>query len=83
MPAFLITLIPWIQMAVSLGQEISPLVKAARAFITSLFNDGVITAEQQNALFARLDELERQDAAGELNAWWKVEPDPPTNEPGA
>jgi hypothetical protein len=80
MPAIVLAVYAWVQMAVSLGQAVAPVVKAAKAFILSLFNDGEITKEQQDALFARIDEIARKFEAGELDDWWKVEPNPTTPE---
>jgi hypothetical protein len=76
MPPALIGIVAGIEMAIKLAPGVISVVTKAKDFIASLFGAGVITAAQQNALFARVDELARQAEAGEDPSWWTVEPDP-------
>lgn len=75
MPAILISIVSWVQLAASLGQEITPIIKAAKAFINSLFDDDVITKAQQDAVMAEIDRIAQGFANG-IPEWWAVEPDP-------
>jgi hypothetical protein len=76
MPPAVIAIVSGIEMAIRLLPGVVDLVTKAKAFIGSLFGAGVITEAQQNALFARIDEIVHQAAAGTLPIWWSVEPDP-------
>lgn len=76
MPAILVSIISWVQMAIHLGEDIGPVINAARAFIASLFGDKAISKAQQDALFAELDRIASDFENGKVPDWWVVEPDP-------
>lgn len=76
MPAILISIVSWVQLAISLGNQIGPVVKAAKAFIASLFSDEMITKAQQDAVFAEIDRIAADFENGKMPEWWAVEPDP-------
>jgi hypothetical protein len=76
MPPAVIAIISGIEMAIRLLPGVIDVVTKAKSFLATLFGAGVITAAQQAALFARIDEITRQAAAGQLPEHWNVEPDP-------
>jgi hypothetical protein len=78
MPPAVIAIISGIEMAIRLLPGVINVVTTAKEFLASLFGAGVITAAQQAALFARIDEITRQAVAGQLPEHWAVEPDPVT-----
>lgn len=45
-------------------------------WIADLFSAGVISVEQQNELYARVNEICRATLSGQLPDHWKVDPDP-------
>lgn len=72
----LLLIIQGIQAAITLAPGAIKIVEAAKAMIESLFQAGVISAQEQNALFAHVDALQAAVLAGEVPPAWRVEPDP-------
>lgn len=65
-----------IQGMLTLAPDVIALAAKVKQWITDLFTTGVITAEVQNALHARVTEICRATLNGETPEHWQVEPDP-------
>jgi hypothetical protein len=76
MPAVIPLIISAIQAAIAAAPQVAKVVAGAKAWISSLFAGGIITAEQQDALHAHVDSIAALNATGIRPAAWTVEPDP-------
>jgi hypothetical protein len=76
MPPVAIIVIQAIQAAIAAAPRVIEVVQKGKEFIASLTSAGVITAEQQNALDARVDTIAAAFANGQTPPAWSVEPDP-------
>jgi hypothetical protein len=65
-----------IQLAISLAQEVAPIVKAGKDWIAALFEGGVIDKATQDAAHAHIDAWATAHEAGTEKPSWTVEPDP-------
>lgn len=65
-----------IQGAITIAPDVIEAAMAARQFVAALFTAKVLTAEEQNALFANITTLCTARLKGELPSHWKVEADP-------
>lgn len=75
-PTLLVEIVKYIALAISAARELEPAIVAAKNFITSLFQGGLITAAQQNALFEHVNKIAQAGIAGEPPPEWTVESDP-------
>ena len=82
MPAALLALLPQIlqgiQIAINAAPTVISLVTNAKAWFTSLFEAGLITVDQQNAVHAYVDAVVGMAKAGLIPPHWQVEADPAT-----
>lgn len=65
-----------IQGMLTVAPDVIALAAKVKQWITDLFTTGVITAEVQNELHARVNEICRATLNGEMPDHWQVEPDP-------
>ena len=65
-----------IQLAIAAAKYATPVVLAAKDFITALFQSGAITIEQQSALHAHLDALMLAAINRQTPPSWTVVADP-------
>lgn len=65
-----------VQGMLAMAPDVIALAAKVKGWINDLFTTGVITAETQNALHARVTELCRAALNGEVPAHWQVEADP-------
>ena len=71
-----LTIIALIQAGMAAAPDVIKFAASAKAFIESLFTSKAITAEQQNELYAFVDDRCAARLRGETPPHWKVEPDP-------
>lgn len=76
MPPLVFTILAGIQAAIQAAPQIKELVTKGKDFISALFTAKLITKEQQNQLFQRVDEISEAFKNGEQPPHWDVEPDP-------
>ena len=65
-----------IQAILAAAPTIAEGVAKAKLFISALFGAGLITVNQQNALYAHVEALGYLASSGLSPDWWQVEPDP-------
>ena len=65
-----------IQAAITLAPGVVSVVESCQQLIASLFEAGVITAEEQNRLHAWVDGVQAAVLAGSVPPSFVVEPDP-------
>lgn len=65
-----------VQGLMTLAPDVILFAAKVKGWIADLFQSGLITAETQNALHARVTELCRATLNGETPAHWLVEADP-------
>lgn len=65
-----------IQAAIAAAPQIEAVATSAKNFITTLFENGVITAAQQNAVHAHVDAVAAAVANGQTPPEFVVAPDP-------
>lgn len=75
-PILFAKIVQYIGLAISAARELEPAVVAARNFIKGLFDGGVITMAQQNAVEEYVDAVAKAGIAGEPPPQWTVEDDP-------
>ena len=77
MPAIVISaIIPAIQAIIKYAPELAKTYDIVRMFISSLFTGKLITAAQQDELFAWVDTQQAAWLAAKIPTHWLVEPDP-------
>lgn len=76
MPALALLILQGLQAAIAAAPQIKSIIENGKALFQSLFDAGLITAEQQNKLEAHVDEVCRAALAGEVPPAWQVEADP-------
>lgn len=76
MPPLVFTMLAAIQAAIQAAPQVKELVIKGKDFIASLFTAKLITKEQQNQLFKRVDEISEAFKNGKQPPHWDVEPDP-------
>lgn len=76
MTAQAIALMAAIQSLMAVAPDVIAFGYKAKGWIDDMFSLGLIPAEVQNALHARLTELCRAALNGETPKHWQVEPDP-------
>lgn len=67
--------------ALAAAPQFTDLFIKAKDFFAGMFAAGLITKEQQDALFARVDADLKLFSTGMVPTWWTVEPDPVTSKP--
>jgi hypothetical protein len=79
MPAIAI-LIPQIlagiQAAIKAAPQVIEIVQSAKVFFTSLFNQGLISVEQQKVCHDYVDNIAAMKSSGIVLPHWQVDPDP-------
>lgn len=65
-----------IQGMMALAPDVILFAAKVKGWINDLFTSGLISAEVQDALHARVSEICRAALAGETPKHWQVEPDP-------
>lgn len=63
-------------LAIATSREARIVADALRDWIVALFNKGLITTEQQDALFQYVEAVCASRLAGLIPAHWSVQPDP-------
>lgn len=76
MPPIAILVLNGLTAALTAAPQITELVVKAKDFFASLAGNGLITAEQQDQVDARIDQIVEAAKQGRLPASWDVEPDP-------
>ncbi len=76
MPANPILLMAAIQSGLAAAPDVLRFAVTAKSFIEGLFTAKVLSADEQNQLFAFVDERCAARLRGELPKHWQVEPDP-------
>lgn len=76
MIAALPLVIQGITAVISAAPQIEAAVESAKNYITSLFEQGLITVDQQNAVHAHVDAVAVAVASGTPLPEWVVAPDP-------
>lgn len=75
-PETLALIVAGVEAAIKAAPQIVEVAREAKQFITSLFNHGVISAEQQNAIHSHVDAICAAAQAGTVPPSWQVEADP-------
>ena len=75
-PTAFLLIVQGIQAAIAAAPEIASIMTAAKDFVSSLFGAGVITAAQQDALHAHIDDLVFALLNGNEPPEFTIEPDP-------
>lgn len=76
MPPIVFTVLAAIQAAIQAAPQVKAVVVKGKEFIGALFSANIITKEQQDQLFARVDEISAAFKDGKQPPHWDVEPDP-------
>lgn len=76
MPASVIAWMNAVQGLLLIAPNIEQFAGQVRQWIQDMFTAGLITAETQNLLMARVDEICAAILAGQELDSWKVDPDP-------
>ena len=76
MPPLVLRIIGLINLVAASGPQLTKLYEQARELFAMMFQGGLITAAQQEALKSWADEHERATLAGEIPPEFQVEPDP-------
>ena len=79
MPPTVLMALDGLEALIQAEPQIASVVSAVKNLITGLFGAGIITADQQNALHARIDAVAAAAQAGQVLPEWTVEPDPPAD----
>lgn len=74
--ASLALIVQGIQVGIAAAPQIKNVVVKGKDFITSLFEGGVITKAQQDAVHSHVDAVAAAVKGGNLPPEWSVEPDP-------
>lgn len=74
-PADLLLVIQGIEAAIAAAPQVIDVVEKGKALITSLFEAGAITIDQQNATHAHVDAVQAAVLAGYVPPSWQVESD--------
>lgn len=75
-PAVILQLIGAFQAAIGAAPQVIELVQQAKAFFKTLFDKGLITKQQQDAISSQVDAIAAMSRAGIVPDSWKVEPNP-------
>jgi hypothetical protein len=75
-PVTISTVIAGIQALVTAAPKAAAVIKSAKDMIAAMFDAGLITKEQQDALNAFVDGNAALAAAGIVPPAWQVRPDP-------
>lgn len=76
MPPVAILVLNGLTAALTAAPQVEELIIKAKDFFTSMFNADLISAEQQDALHTRVDQITDAALKNQLPPAWSVEPDP-------